>query len=130
SFAVILESVAFLSAVLLPACAKDETSIFLTVTTELMIPEEMDTLRIVISEAGTELYSHDYTLKPGQVMTLAILPGRDEEYTIHMVASALKEGSEVCSGEADATFAFGKNVDASIRLLAGVHQKYLSGREK
>ncbi len=101
----------------LPGCSEDETSILVTVTSDLEVPIQADQLRIVIDDAdvGSPIVQ-DYELTSAFPHSVSIRPGEMYDGEISIVASALLGGTEVVSSFVRETFVQGQQVEITIDL--------------
>jgi len=97
------------------SCASG-TSMMLTISSDLNVPSEMDSINIKIVEEGREVFNDTYSPGTGEEMTLLIDPGRDEEYSVTIKVSGEKDGQVVAAGEAMASFRRNRTVNVEVRL--------------
>ena len=97
------------------SCASG-TSMMLSISSDLEVPSEMDSIQIKIDEDGREVFDETYTPGVGAEMTLLIDPGRDEEYSVTIRVRGVKDGIDVAAGETVASFQRNRTVNVEVRL--------------
>ncbi|MBI2894528.1 MAG: hypothetical protein HYY06_13330 [Deltaproteobacteria bacterium] len=106
---------AWIAAVLLAACGSGETTILVVIESELLVPEQIDAVRVV-AEGAEERSDATYSLAGSFPESALIRAGEDEDGPVDIDVVGLLAGSEVARASATTAFREGEQVTVTVRL--------------